>query len=58
MEKFYEGIEIGKRFDQYPKEELAVLPPVPNFEAGVDYPEYYKTAPIYWTGYRWELHFE
>lgn len=57
-EKIYEGIEIGKRFDEYTEEELAVLPPVPDVKPGVDYPEYYQKPPLYWTGYRWMLDFE
>lgn len=57
-EKYYEGIEVGKRYDEYTKEELAVLPPVPEFVPGKDYPEYYKNPPIYWTGTRWDVYFE
>ena len=57
-EKFYEGIEIGKRFDEYTEQELAVLPPIPEWKAGEDYPAHYKRPPIYWTGYRWELYFD
>lgn len=57
-EKFYEGIEIGKRFDEYTEQELAVLPPIPEWKAGEDYPAHYKKPPIYWTGYRWELYFD
>lgn len=56
--KFYEGIEPFKRFDEYSKQELMVLPDIPNFEAGSDYPEEYETAPIYWNGYEWELIYE
>lgn len=58
MEKYYEGIEIGKRFDEYTQQELAVLPPIPDFKAGEDYPAHYKRPPIYWTGTRWDLFFD
>lgn len=58
MEKFYEGIETGKRLDEYTEQELAVLPPVPDFKPGEDYPAYIKEPPIYWTGFRWEVYFE
>ena len=57
-EKYYEGIEIGKKYNEYSEQELNVLPPVPEFKAGIDYPAYYKEAPIYWNGYRWVLIFD
>ena len=43
---------------EYTEQELAVLPPIPDFKPGEDYPEYYKKPPIYWSGTRWELYFE
>lgn len=55
MEKYYEGIPVGKRPEEYTEQQLAVLPPVPNFKPGEDYPEYYDKPPIYWTGRRWAL---
>lgn len=58
MEKFYEGIEIGKRFDEYTEQELAVLPPIPDFKPGEDYPAHYTKPPIYWTGTRWDVYFD
>lgn len=57
-EKYYDGIEIGKRFDEYTEQELKVLPPIPEWKAGEDYPVYYKRPPIFWNGYRWTLIFD
>ena len=56
--KWYDGIPTGKRFDEYSKEELNVLPPVPEVKPGVDYPVYYSKPPLYWVGYRWQLIFD
>lgn len=52
MEK-YRGIPIAKRFDEYTKEELEVLPPVPEYLINRKY-EFYDVPPIYWSGYSWE----
>lgn len=57
-EKYYEGIEAGKRYDEYSEEELLVLPPIPDLKPGIDYPKYYTKVPLYWNGYRWTLIFE
>ncbi len=58
-EKFYEGIEIGKRYEEYSKAELEILPPLPNVEKGIDYPEFFKNQPPFvWTGRRWVLDYE
>lgn len=56
--KHYDGIQTGKRFDEYSEQELAVLPPIPEYKSGEDYPEYYDKAPLYWDGHRWQLIFE
>jgi len=56
--KYYTGIEVGKRFDEYTEQELAILPPIPKVVAGEDYPARYSKPPLYWTGYRWMLDFE
>ena len=56
--KWYDGIPTGKKYNQYSKDELAKLPPIPEVKAGVDYPAHYKEPPLYWVGYRWQLIFE
>ena len=56
--KYYDGIPSGLRFDKYTKEQLSVLPPMPEVKPGEDYPERYKTAPLFWIGYRWQLIFD
>ena len=50
----YPGIHKGK-WDTYTKEELDILPPIPHYEKGKDYPEWCdeKDPPIYWIGWRW-----
>ena len=62
MEKqdlFLEGIPVGGKYTEYTKEQLAVMPPIPEFVRGEDYPEYYvKEAPIYWDGEEWVLVFD
>ena len=53
--KYYEGFP-QKRFNEYTKEELAQLPPIPKLIPGKDYPEVYgDNPPLYWIGFRWML---
>jgi len=53
-----EGIEVGKRYDEYTKEELAVMPAIPDYKPGEDYPERYEKMPLYWYGRKWVLIYE